>query len=586
MTEGTRASFLTLKIKDAIDKIEKNRFLLPAIQREFVWKPDQIIRLFDSLMKGYPIGSFLFWRVEKKNNGGIKDYQFYEFIKEYTTKKITHNPKASVVGKESITSILDGQQRLTALYIGLKGTYSFKVPYKRKNAYPSRKLFLNLLSESKNPDLKFDFRFLTDQEASKSDGKTFWFQVGKILDFKELYDISDYVRDCGLLDRDKAKYAHKTLHTLFKTIRDDGTINYYLEESEDLDKVLNIFIRVNSGGTLLSYSDLLLSIATAQWEHKDAREEISGFVDEINGLGEGFAFTKDFVLKSCLVLSDISDIAFKVSNFKKENMDLIEEKWEDIQESIRLSVELISKFGYNHSTLTSNNAIIPIAYYILKKENPHNFSELNPYYDDRKQIKKWLHAALLKRSFSGQPDSVLRPIRSIIVANHNKFPLTKIVDRFKGRTKSFIFTDDDIDNLLASKYGKAHTFSVLATLYPTLKFQDRIHIDHIHPRSFRKIKQLRSRRIPEEDHAYYKSRIDYLSNLQLLEGTRNEEKSNKDFETWIGEKFPEEPDRVAYMKANYIPSNIDLSFDNFREFYNERKKLLRKKLMDTLLIST
>ena len=134
-----------------------------------------------------------------------------------------------------------------------------------------------------------------------------------------------------------------------------------------MDKVLNIFIRVNSGGTTLSYSDLLLSIATAQWKNKDARQEITKFVDEINQIGDGFKFDKDFVLKACLVLCDFKDIAFKVDNFNAETMQKIEYNWDNVKEAIRLAVNLVSSFGYNQDTLTSSNAIIPIAYYLLKR---------------------------------------------------------------------------------------------------------------------------------------------------------------------------------------------------------------------------
>ena len=59
-------------------------------------------------------------------------------------------------------------------------------------------------------------------------------------------------------------------------------INYYVEEEQDLDKVLNIFIRVNSAGTVLGYSDLLLSMATAEWTAYDAREEINRLVEDLN----------------------------------------------------------------------------------------------------------------------------------------------------------------------------------------------------------------------------------------------------------------------------------------------------------------
>lgn len=85
-------------------------------------------RLFDSLMRDYPIGSFLFWHVDKKNVGG---YQFYEFVRNYHERNSRHNPKANVSGNDDITGILDGQQRLTSLYIGLKGSYASKEPRKR-----------------------------------------------------------------------------------------------------------------------------------------------------------------------------------------------------------------------------------------------------------------------------------------------------------------------------------------------------------------------------------------------------------------------------------------------------------------------
>jgi uncharacterized protein with ParB-like and HNH nuclease domain len=118
---------LPITIKEAVEHIHKKEYLLPAIQREFVWSADQIERLFDSLMRGYPISSFLFWRVERANQD---NYQFYEFIRDYHERDNINNPKANVVGEESITAILDGQQRLTSLYIGLRGSYSYKLAKK------------------------------------------------------------------------------------------------------------------------------------------------------------------------------------------------------------------------------------------------------------------------------------------------------------------------------------------------------------------------------------------------------------------------------------------------------------------------
>ena len=151
--------------------------------------------------------------------------------------------------------------------------------------------------------------------------------------------------------QEQANFANNTLFQLHNVIHITPLISYYKEKSQSLDKVLNIFIRINSGGTILSYSDLLLSIATAQWEEKDAREEIIKFVDEINDIGNGFNFNKDFVLKSSLVINDFSDFAFKVDNFNKANMLKIERNWENLtgrSEERRVGKECRSRWSPYH----------------------------------------------------------------------------------------------------------------------------------------------------------------------------------------------------------------------------------------------
>lgn len=157
------------------------------------------------------------------------------------------------------------------------------------------------------------------QEEVSNDSEHYWFDVGQIMNIKD-GEVAQYVIDniaFAGYNKQQTSFASSTLNKLYTVIKTERTLVYYKEKSEELDKVLNIFIRVNSGGTVLSYSDLLLSIATAQWEKYDAREEITEFVDTINGLGNGFNINKDFVLKTALVLSDFSDIAFKVDNFNK-----------------------------------------------------------------------------------------------------------------------------------------------------------------------------------------------------------------------------------------------------------------------------
>ena len=133
-------SYYQYKIKDIVEKIGRNDFYLPAIQRKFVWDCQQIESLFDSIMRGYPIGTFLFWFVsgENKNN-----YTFYKFIQEYHERDRSRNeiaPKPEL--KEEIIGVLDGQQRLGSMYVTLQGTYAYKKPHARwenDSAFPKRK---------------------------------------------------------------------------------------------------------------------------------------------------------------------------------------------------------------------------------------------------------------------------------------------------------------------------------------------------------------------------------------------------------------------------------------------------------------
>ena len=132
-----------ITIKKAVDHIRKRHYVLPSIQREFVWDTGQIETLFDSLMRDYPISTFLFWKVDKKK---IKDFQFYEFIRHYHEKNNPHNLKVELSDDEDIIALLDGQQRMTSIFIALLGSYANKIPYYRwesPHAFPKKKLYLN-----------------------------------------------------------------------------------------------------------------------------------------------------------------------------------------------------------------------------------------------------------------------------------------------------------------------------------------------------------------------------------------------------------------------------------------------------------
>ena len=575
-----------ITVHDAVESIRRSEFVLPAIQREFIWKPDQIARLFDSLMRGYPIGGFLFWKVDSDH---CDDYKFYKFLDEYHEHDNRHNARFDTAGDAGVTAILDGQQRLTSLYIGLRGSYAYKTKHKRWNspgAFPARRLYLNLRAprSEDDVDLRYDFQFLTDDEA-KRDGRH-WFLVGDVLRFKKPQHMNQYLRRHDLL---QDEYAEECLYGLHDAICTKGLINYYLEKDQDIEKVLNIFIRVNSGGTPLDYSDLLLSIATAQWVDLDARDEIHRLVDELNQIDQisgGFGLSKDLVLKSCLVLSDTADIAYKVSNFTRENTARIEKQWGRISEALTLAVRLVARFGYNRTTLTSYNALIPIAYYILRKGIPAGFDKRREFKEDRVAIQTWIARALLDGTFGGSSDTTLKLAREAVREASNsaktrdamQFPAKQL-----DKALRLGFQDDDLEEFLDLRYGAKTTFSVLALLYPSADFSNHFHIDHIFPRARLTRAALRGIGIADSDVEEFQDRKDRIANLQLLEGFINQEKSAEMPSRWLA-RYRTDEERDRWLERNFLTDLADVpeGVKDFFTFYDRRRERMKRKLSEVL----
>lgn len=321
-------------INEAVRQIQSQNYLLPAIQREIVWERDQITDLFDSVLQGYPIGTVLYWDLEDENRD---EYTMYGFIQHYITdtKYIetdaqSRNSKVTPDGAGNLKLILDGQQRLSSFYIGLRGTYTYKQRYKwyrNEDAWNRSQLYFKLTSDPR------------EQVNSGGDrlvrrGDDYWFRTGRILDYPDRNDVEDYIyelTDRLDLDGEKRRWVGQNLRDLRTAIHEKKYITYFEEDKQDIDRVLEIFIRTNDGGTQLQKSDLLLSIAQANWQEYDAREELTSFVDHLNTqLPKTNGYDKDFLLKSSLVLSDLT-VRYQVSQFKRENVSLIEEEWPQIK---------------------------------------------------------------------------------------------------------------------------------------------------------------------------------------------------------------------------------------------------------------
>ena len=284
-------------VEEMLTSIHKRDYLMPAIQREFVWGPEQIVRLVDSLMRGYPVGSFLLWEVQPAT---AQSYTFYEFLTHFHEQDNPFADKATVLSGSGTTAVLDGQQRLTSLNIALYGSFAEKKKYAWWNstdAFPVKRLYLNLAEDPDDEELglHYNLKFLTDKEAATElDAPDNWFRVGNVLDLQDSGPaIMNELASRRIVDQTG---AFGRLYHLYQAVRVLRPMNYFLVTDQDPDKVLEIFVRVNSGGTSLSYSDLLLSMATNQWKELDAREEVRSLVGALNGSGgRHFSFSKDIV---------------------------------------------------------------------------------------------------------------------------------------------------------------------------------------------------------------------------------------------------------------------------------------------------
>ncbi|KNE05359.1 nuclease, EndA/NucM family protein [Helicobacter pylori] len=354
----------------------------------------------------------------------------------------------------------------------------------------------------------------------------------------------------------------KLLETLNKAFHDKQLISFFEETEKNLNKVLNIFIRVNSGGEKLSYSDLLMSILTASFS-SDIREKMNGLVDALKD--KGFPNVgQDQVLKTCLLLIG-KDTTFELKNFNKENIKEIEENWEKITESIYNAANLLETFGYA-GYLGSAYILSSLAYFYFLN------SKMNE--NDKEQALKFVRNAQITSYFTPSTDTKLnniansmKDVKTFESFNHNLA---------KHQTSPLKITNDAIEDLMCSS-SHALVFPILQILYPNLNYKtNTFHIDHIYPKS--KFNE-KNKKLNKD---FYKGG-NYLFNLQLLEGTENSAKKDKDPEVWLKEEYKNEQAIEEYKKRNYIDPNLKLEWENIKEFRETREKAIITKLKEVLL---
>lgn len=571
-------------VEEMLTSIHRRDYLMPAIQREFVWGPAQIIRLVDSLMRGYPVGSFLLWEVQPTTVGS---YTFYEFLTHFHERDNPFAGKATVPSGSGTTAVLDGQQRLTSLNIALYGSFAEKKKYAWWNstdAFPVKCLYLNLAEDPEDEELglRYNLKFLTDREAvPEHDAPDNWFRVGNVLHLRDSGPaIMNELASRRIVDQ---AGAFQRLYDLYQAVRVLKPMNYFLVTDQDPDKVLEIFVRVNSGGTTLSYSDLLLSMATNQWKELDAREEVRLLVRELNtNGGRQFSFSKDLVLKTALTIAGL-DVRFKVSNFTQANMAEVEAAWPEIESALLRAATLLQQFGYNERNLTANSVVIPIAYYLHRRGVSDAYLDSTSDSADRLALHRWVTRSLIKRGIWGSGlDTTLAHIRDVLATSSlNGFPVIGVEAAMAATGKGLTFDPSEIDELLNLKYAGQRTFSVLSVLYPGLDLSKKFHEDHIFPKSRFTKKRLASAGISADQIDDFLESHNLLPNLQLLAGTANVEKQDSLPSEWVETAFPSCEKRKTYLEENDL-DGLPLDILDFLKFYEGRKARIRERLVKAL----
>ncbi len=575
--------FESISIKQAITDIESGKLFLPPIQRNFVWDYDRIVNLFDSLYHNYPIGNCIFWKLKPETS---QNYPLYKFIREYSENKnktIKNENVPSNLLEQDVFAVVDGQQRLSSLFIGLAGTYKYKKSGKGlqnvDSNFVTSKLYINLLAtETRTLEEEELFEFIGDEDSTFLNDRNLWFELGKILTWKNANHAVSIVNETlqplvvasnkktliEKFEKRKEKIV-ATLKTLYEMLN-DNRLYYFDIDSQNLDVT-----RVNSGGMTLKKSDLLFSILVAQWN--EGRDEIKELVESMRE--SNVNITQDFVMRACLVLSDLP-VKYKLESFTSKNINLIKKNWNDIKISLIKLCELLPEIGYiNHPNL-SDNAIFPIAYYIKKGGNIKNQKA-------KKSLQQYYVVSQVNGIFGGQGDQVLEKIRTEIKKQLDKdtsLNYQEFTDLKLPGNKTMKLKLDDLEDLVRETvYGSPHAYFLLSLIYPTVDFKiRRYEVDHIHPRSKFNPTNLRNNGIDNEETItkWIEEKRDLLPNLELL-GKDNSYKGAMTIVEFLKSKTIRE--RKEFMRENLLSSDIKfLELKNFDDFFEYRKQQLVTKL--------
>lgn len=549
-------SYQPISVKEVINRINANTngWFLPPVQRPFVWgsryeSEKFICKLFDSLLRRYPIGSIIIWNTDK-------EIPYREFMQDYNNNDIPSFVDKGLWNRIDKWFVYDGQQRLQTLYSCLKYTLNrriliFDTLFKLNDSIdePNTTGFSFVdKNQTIGPQFVRMNELFTKQEAEKT---AFRQGILKKID--------------GVSEDDSITIETNIDHLWDVFVKEDAkTISYFPISQKNESIVNEIFQRLNTGGIPLSQADLLLSrIKEIKY---DFEENLQNFSKSIyNVTGKGFFFDYYSILQ---IINLIVRGSIKIDPDKTKESDL--KKYYEIWISLEIPLqEFFSDFIWgvfkinNASIIPRKLAFYPIIIYLyeLSKKgiNWRSLDELNV-----KRIKKYF---ILSQINDWSIQSIVDNFSSQISEQFN--------DNSKG--KDFPL-DNFISSLKSSKRRNTELFEINFVDYQWLSLKvlmpDRIF--HFEP-------DAKGRLNPEIDHIFpinldnqstdYKSIVDILWNMQPVKGDINNFKRKKHpqdfFQSETGEKYINDYD--------FFPTKdlADPIWRRYQDFISNRKELMK-----------
>ncbi len=553
-----------ITIYEALQMIKDKVYVMPAFQRQYVWNMKQIEKLWDSILLDYPISTFLFWQVDETNTE--EDTYFCSFLKEviFDSRKAADSANYDLESLDTSTTniaVLDGQQRLTSLYLSLFGEAYIRPNRARKKS--GAKAYTKLLIELNKNQLELD----SDEFNGKAYDIRFSDKIGKLspTQFELKRIVAEEFRNeetreqailkaIELVPKNSKEYAYDILNKLCEKVHEEKLIRYTLITKMNQDNALEMFVRFNSGGKTLKKAEITMSILEAYWPR--AKEKFGQFLKE-----HYQGFSTDFIIRSALML--FGDVV--KSNINQRFAIELKENWTEFKNALTHLEQTLKelKIDIEHYK-NSWNVLLPILYYIY----------YNPSYNEHlKDIRIYLLRAVLFNYFQSGTTIKLQQMRS----NINNFDYELCIDLLDQMTELRV-TNSRIEDILSAEKD-SHLASEFL-YYISLDWMNKAYkyeVDHLHP--YERFNENKPSKITLEEWSIWRGNRNKLPNLELLEGRSNGSKSDMSLLDYYNDM--NEDQKALFKKQAYIP-DTSLEFTNFGVFYEQRKALLEEKIKSLL----